>query len=112
MKHWRTSVTGILSSMSLALAFVAQIPYTMPGNASEIIPPEYKAFIFKSGFVAWLVLGFINSLATADSRVETPLVPPPAPVPSPLPEPVPVPVPDPDPPVVAQNPASPEAPKT
>lgn len=66
--NWRTTLTGILSSLTALLTILAALPYEL-GDAATIFPPEWKARIAVTGALATAILRVLKSAATKDARV-------------------------------------------
>lgn len=49
--HWK----GIAVAISAALTTLAALPYSM-GDIATWVPPNWKPFVFKIGFVATILL--------------------------------------------------------
>jgi hypothetical protein len=67
MKNWKTTLTGLLSSLTAALTALAALPYEL-GDIAQVIPPEHKALVFKVGLWATIALRIIKALNTEDSK--------------------------------------------
>jgi len=66
--NWRTTITGWLETASWLLALLAGAPYTL-GEVANILPPEWKATIFKISACAAGVLAFLNRSLTKDKSI-------------------------------------------
>lgn len=66
--NWRTLLSGVAFAATSALATLAALPYTM-GDVATMIPPEWKAPLFKWSGIAAVVLKIINSMVAKDKLV-------------------------------------------
>lgn len=66
--NYRTTLTGIGAVIMSALAAVAALPYQL-GDVSLLIPPEWKAAVFKWSMIAATALKILNSIFTKANNV-------------------------------------------
>jgi len=70
MTNWKTTLTGSLGAITAALTAIAALPYSM-GDIATMIPPEYKAVVFKSAFAATIALRILNAILQKDGATTT-----------------------------------------
>lgn len=66
--NYRTTITGWLETASWLLALLAAAPYTL-GEVASILPPEWKATVFKISGVCAGILAFINRSLAKDKAI-------------------------------------------
>lgn len=64
--NWRTTISGVGSQIASALLAISLIPYTLPTDLANVLPPKLKANLFIGALAAKFILGFWNSLAQKD----------------------------------------------
>ena len=74
MKNWKTTVSGIGTACMAALAAISAAPAEL-GEASTVLPPEWKAPIFKASILAAFILRVIHSCVAQDAKKEEPKLP-------------------------------------
>lgn len=66
--NWRTTLTGFLETTAWLLTFLAAAPYTL-GEVANILPPQWKATIFKVSGIAAGLLALLNRSLAKDRSV-------------------------------------------
>ncbi|NBW10145.1 MAG: hypothetical protein EBR82_19165 [Caulobacteraceae bacterium] len=66
--NYRTTITGWLETLCWLLTFLAAAPYTL-GEVANILPPEWKATVFKVSGIAAGLLAFLNRSLAKDKTI-------------------------------------------
>lgn len=66
--NWRSTISGIGSSVLWALSMLALMPYDF-GAVADFFPPQAKKWVALTGAASGFALKVVNSLVTKDSKV-------------------------------------------
>lgn len=67
--NWKTTVSGIGSTLASLLLGLTLIPYTMPTELSNILSPQWKLRVLMVALIAKTALGTWNALQQKDKNV-------------------------------------------
>lgn len=67
--NYKTSLTGLASTLSSLLVYISLIPYTLPTELSNVMSPEVKKNVFVCALVSKLIAGAWNAVSQKDKDV-------------------------------------------
>lgn len=67
--NWKTTLSGIGAALASALTVLAALPYD---SGLQLLPPEWRSVLIKTGVISALLLKVVNSLAQADAGKTVP----------------------------------------